>query len=201
MPWLRRARRSAAAPPGSPTRRGAGACRAGRRSPRSRRSPPSGRASGACCRRSSISADLGRGIGRRVEVRAIGRLDPALQRQRAPAPRRPRVAEAVAPAVLCAAPATPKDVADDHGAPRHRALPDRRHRAHALLDGARPLGLEPDQEAGAVHEVGHRADGRSAPCPRSARPSGRCRRSRRRRSGRGRSPSWPPASRPAAPAR
>src|SRR5207245_7296343 len=37
-----------------------------------------------------------------------------------------------------------------------RGLPDRGHRANALLDGAGLLGLEADEEAGAVHEIDDR---------------------------------------------
>ena len=52
-------------------------------------------------------------------------------------------------------PRHPEHVADDHRAPRHRRLPDGRHGAHALLDGAGPLGLEPDEKARAVDQVDH----------------------------------------------
>ena len=35
-------------------------------------------------------------------------------------------------------------------------LVDRRHRAHAVANGRRLLGLEPDHEAGAIHQVNNR---------------------------------------------
>ncbi len=104
-------------------------------------------------RRSSISRSLACGIGRRVEVGAVGRLDTALERQRSPAPGGPRVAEGVARPVAVRGPGHAEHVPDDDGAPGHGGLPDRRHGAHALLDRPRALGLEPDQEARAVDEV------------------------------------------------
>ena len=99
--------------------------------------------------------ELGRGIGGGVEIGAVGGLDPALERQRAPAARRPRVAQAVAAAVCVRGAGHAERVPDDDRAPRHRRLPDGRHRAHALLDRPRLLGLEPDEKAGAVDEVDH----------------------------------------------
>src|SRR5215471_18799382 len=61
-----------------------------------------------------------------------------------------------APTVLVRRSRHPEAVAHDHRAPRHRRLPDGRHGAHALLDGARALRLEPDEEARTVHEIDHR---------------------------------------------
>src|SRR3989454_9351265 len=87
---------------------------------------------------------------------AVGRLDAALERERAPATRRPRVAGAVAAAVPVGRAGDAEDVADDHRAPGDRGRPDRGHRANALLDGAGLLGLEADEEAGAVHEIDDR---------------------------------------------
>src|SRR6266850_5016658 len=59
-----------------------------------------------------------------VEVGAVGGLDAALERQRAPASRRPRVAHAVLGAVAVRGAGHAEDVADDHRAPRHGRLPD-----------------------------------------------------------------------------
>src|SRR5438067_746524 len=89
----------------------------------------------------------------RVEVGPVGRLDPALERERAPAAGGPGVARAVAAAVPVGRAGDPEHVADDHRAPRDRRLPDRGHRADALLDRAGPLGLLADEEAGAVDEI------------------------------------------------
>ncbi len=47
-------------------------------------------------------------------------------------------------------------VAHDHRAPGNRRLPDGRHRAHALLDRARSLGVEADEEPRAVDQIDHR---------------------------------------------
>ncbi|KIU01630.1 hypothetical protein QU38_00645, partial [Staphylococcus aureus] len=44
----------------------------------------------------------------------------------------------------------------DDGAPRHGALVDRGHRPHAVADGGGFLRLQPDHEAGAVHQIDHR---------------------------------------------
>src|SRR5262245_59609989 len=95
-------------------------------------------------------------VGRRVDFRAIRRFDPAFERQRAPASRRPRVTRAVAAAVAMRGARYAEAVAHDDGAPRNRRLPDRRHRTHALLDGPGVLGVEPDQEAGTIDEIEQR---------------------------------------------
>ncbi len=52
-------------------------------------------------------------------------------------------------------------LADDHGAERHRRLVHRGQCPHALADGAGPLRLGADEEAGLVDEVHHRAGGTS----------------------------------------
>ena len=49
-----------------------------------------------------------------------------------------------------------KDITDDHGAPGHSRLPDGRHGAYAVLDGAGLFGLEADQKAGAINQIDHR---------------------------------------------
>src|SRR5690242_1067799 len=95
-------------------------------------------------------------IWRGVDVRAVCGLDAAFERQRAPTPRRPRVARAVATTVAVRGARHAEAVANDHRAPRNGRLPDGRHRAHALLDRARALRVEPDQEPGAVDQIDHR---------------------------------------------
>src|SRR5262245_52228308 len=81
-----------------------------------------------------------RAIGRGVEVGPVRRLDAAFERQRAPAARWPGVARAVAAAVAVGGAGDAEYVSDDHRAPGRRRLPDGRHRAYALLDGAGLLG-------------------------------------------------------------
>src|SRR5882672_11836400 len=67
------------------------------------------------------------GIGCRVDLRAIRGLDPALERQRAPAAGRPGVARAVAAAITVRGAGDAEAVAHDDRAPRDRRLPDGRH--------------------------------------------------------------------------
>ena len=96
------------------------------------------------------------GIVRGVDVGAVGRLDAAFQRQRAPIGRRPGVTHREAVGRLMHDAGDAEGVAHDDGAPGHRGLVDRGHRAHAVTDGRRLLGLEPDHEAGAIHQIDHR---------------------------------------------
>ena len=95
-------------------------------------------------------------VGCGLELSAVGRLDPALERERAPAAGGPGVARAVARPVPVRGAGDAEDVADDHRAPRDGRLPDRGHGADALLDGAGLLGIEADEEAWAVHEIDDR---------------------------------------------
>src|SRR5688572_30343211 len=89
-------------------------------------------------------AELGLRIGRALDLGTVGRLDAALQRQRAPAPRRPGVAPVEPRAVLVRRPGDAEGVADDEAAPRHGGLEHGRHGAHALADDAALLRLQPD---------------------------------------------------------
>ena len=47
-------------------------------------------------------------------------------------------------------------VAHDDGAPGNGGLVDGGHGAHAVTDGCRLLGIEPDHEARTIHQVDHR---------------------------------------------
>src|SRR5256712_5695223 len=95
-------------------------------------------------------------IRSRGDLRPIRGFDPAFERPRAPASGGPGVARAVTAAGPVGGAGDAGDVTDDHRAPGRGRLPDRRHRAHALLDGAGLLGILADQEAGAVDEIDDR---------------------------------------------
>ena len=100
--------------------------------------------------------ELGLRIVGRIDVGAIGRLDPAFQRQRTPIGRRPRIAHRKAVGRLMHHAGDAKGIAHDDGAPGNGGLVDRGHRAHAVTDGGGLLGLEPDHEARAIHQIDHR---------------------------------------------
>ena len=106
--------------------------------------------------RSSISASLALRIVGGVDIGAVGRLDAAFQRQRAPATPTARRSAVKPPAGWCAAPATPKALRMmnvHHGTVVWfiAAMARTPWRMVAAL-----LGLEPDQEAGAVAEIDDR---------------------------------------------
>jgi len=90
---------------------------------------------------------LGGRIFRRFDVGAIGRFDAAFQRQRAPIGRRPCVTHRVAVGRLVHNAGDAERVAHDDGAPGNGAL----------VDGDRRglLGLEPDHETRAIHQIDH----------------------------------------------
>ena len=96
------------------------------------------------------------GIVGRVDVGAIGGLDAAFQRQRAPIGRGPGVAHRVAIRRLVHDAGDAEGIAHDDGAPGHRGLVDRGHRADAVADGGCLFGIEPDHEARAIHQIDHR---------------------------------------------
>ena len=99
---------------------------------------------------------FGLGIVGGVDVGAIGRLDAAFQRQRTPIGRRPGIAHREPVRRLMHDAGDAERIAHDDGAPGHGGLVDRGHRAHAVADGRRLLGLEPDHEARAIHQIDHR---------------------------------------------
>ena len=93
------------------------------------------------------------GIGGRFELRLVRGLDPALEREPAPLPRRPREPVREARRVLVRGAGDAVHLAHDHRAPRHRRLVDRGERPGAVADRRRLLGLGADDEAGVVDEV------------------------------------------------
>ena len=92
----------------------------------------------------------------RLELAPVGGLDPALDRQRAPVARRPRVAQVQPRRVAVRRARDAVDLAHEHRHPRHRRLVDGEQRARAAADRARALGLGADHEAGLVDEVDDR---------------------------------------------
>ena len=145
-------------------------------------------------RRSSIS-QLGLRIVGGVDVGAIGRLDAAFQRQRSPIGRRPGIAHREPVGRLMHHAGDAEGIAHDDGAPGHGGLVDRGHGAHAVADGGRLLGVKPDHEARAIHQIDHRQMegfgeiGEAHHLLAGSRPS------RRRRRSTGRSPSPRPGGR------
>src|SRR5205807_9918826 len=73
-------------------------------------------------------------VGGGVEIGAIGGLDPAFQRQGAPAARRPRLARAVLAAVAVGGAGDAEDVADDHRAPDRKST--RLNSSHLVISYA-----------------------------------------------------------------
>ena len=72
---------------------------------------------------------------------------PALDRQRAPVARGPRVAEVQPLSVAVRGAGDAEHLAHEHRDPRHAGLVDGEQRARAAPDRARALGLGADQEA------------------------------------------------------
>src|SRR5204863_228929 len=80
-------------------------------------------------------------------VGAIGCLDAAFQRQRSPIGRWPGIAQREPARRLIGGAGDAEGVAHNDRAPRYRRLIHRRHGAHAVTDGRRLFGIEPDHEA------------------------------------------------------
>src|SRR5436309_2168262 len=91
-----------------------------------------------------------------IDVGAIGRLNAAFQRQRTPIGRRPGIAQREPVRRLVHDTSDTEGIAHDDGAPGNGGLVDGGHGAHAVADGCRLLGIEPDHEARTIHQIDHR---------------------------------------------
>src|SRR5690606_19999931 len=99
---------------------------------------------------------LGFRVGRGFDIRLVGDLETAFDRQRAPLGARPGIAKAEAARMLVTAGGDAEGLADDHGTPGHRRLRYRGRRPHADPHDPLDLGIEPDLEAGHADEAQHR---------------------------------------------
>src|SRR5215472_915184 len=106
--------------------------------------------------RVKAGGDLGferRRVVRRLQVAPVGRLDTALERQRAPVAAGPREAKVERLGVAVTRAGDTEDLADQDRDPGDSGLVDRGQRTGAAAYGAGPLGLDSDDEPRLVDEV------------------------------------------------